>query len=160
MKNYIMLDGKKIELSEETAENLKRELAVKKEVWKPKKNEKYYLITGKGSVEHAKNKEWGIDIDLLKYGNYFKTKEEAEKISKIISLYLRMSKWADTFNDEFDLSRNTCRYYIYFNKKTGFEIRWVDLNNNSKEFFQIYFSSKKLAEQCLSEFREELEVLI
>lgn len=50
-----------------------------KEVWKPKFMEKYYYIMSNLEVNCGYNDDYSMDKRRIQVGNFFKTKEEAEK---------------------------------------------------------------------------------
>lgn len=56
--------------------------------WKPKKGERYWFIGGHGQIRsYVWNNDFA-DIDFFNFGNYFKTKEEAEAMAKKIKKLL------------------------------------------------------------------------
>ena len=80
MKNYINLDGKKIEISEETADNLRNEINNK--IPRAKEDSKYYYVDYKVSAHSCVEQKYGTDDESYNSGNYFINKNDAEKVAK------------------------------------------------------------------------------
>lgn len=58
--------------------------------WKPKPDEDYYFITSTGKVLKSGLYSCGIDtFEILDFGNYFQTREEAEAIAEKIKKLLK-----------------------------------------------------------------------
>ena len=63
-------------------------MQIEKLRWKPKKRDKYYYIRSKGNVNSAFWHKGSVDIHRYKFGNCFKTKEEADDKLKQIKQIL------------------------------------------------------------------------
>lgn len=50
--------------------------------WRAEEGEEYYFLDGKCKIWNTNEIKKKIDDDFFKLGNYFKTKEEAEKVKK------------------------------------------------------------------------------
>lgn len=59
-------------------EILKGELEIERIPWKPKEDERYYLVNEIGDIDSYKNDYALLDACLIKCGWAFRTKEEAE----------------------------------------------------------------------------------
>ena len=106
-------------LIEELKESQEEEQEHKR--WRAIKNEDYYFILANGSVD-TNNEDCSLyDNKLYDIGNYFKTKEEAEKNVEKIKIYtklkdiaLRLNKgkdvdWSNTSQTKFCLYYRDCK---------------------------------------------------
>lgn len=60
--------------------------------WRAKYEEHYYYVSDWGVVRKSKDQCWGEDNERYECGNYFKTKEEAEKYAEKIREIFREIK--------------------------------------------------------------------
>ena len=74
MNNYIYIDGKKIEISEETANKLKEKFS-DKSPYDFEHNEPCYLLYNNGEIIET---EFSKRYDIVNQDNFFKTRQEAE----------------------------------------------------------------------------------
>lgn len=94
----------KIEELEQQAKAILEEIEkLKKEekVWKPKDDEKIFIVSGNGNVESfhfCESYNW--NKGYLKMGNYFKTKEEAAKVAEKVKIYTQLKRLAEEINTE------------------------------------------------------------
>ena len=126
-----------------------------KKVFKPiKSGEKYYSISTKGKIGSYSFCNDDFDKEIIDFGNYFKTQEEAERKRFEIRLHRQLKLFALENNDaEIDWDIHSEKYAINYGKKMGlFIIEVYDL----KDFVQVYFTSKEIAEKALETFRHEL----
>ena len=123
--------------------------------WEPKENEKAYYINSNGDI--ATSKRWNYESDkaIIKQGNVFKTKEEAEKEVKLRAAKYRVKKRIWELNDgefigfkdneenwSFDLNNEKIRIISWYGCK--FYPSWQ------------YLKSKELAQQLIDEMYNEL----
>lgn len=99
----------------ELGEEIER-LEKKRDVWKPEKDEEYYVIDPDGDV-YSDN--WAnMDTDELVYeiGNCFKTREEAEKAVEKAKIYTQLKRLAEEENTEpIDwTNEKQTKYYIAY----------------------------------------------
>ena len=66
-----MFDGKKVAMSDETAENLKKEFSATERRWRAEKHEEYFSECG-GETNLNDESDWGDGYDSRSYaiGNY------------------------------------------------------------------------------------------
>lgn len=122
--------------------------------WKPIKNKICYFVSSFacGSYTYEKDE---FDKELTDIGNYFKTKEEAERVQFEQNLRLKLRKFAQDNNDLIDWNNNKqAKYHIYYD----YIIRELSLSSyfTCEDFGRIYFSSKKLAEEAIELFYDDL----
>ena len=126
-----------------------------KKVFKPNKfSKKYYTISTKGKISSYSFCNDDFDKEIIDFGNYFKTQEEAERKRFEIRLHRQLELFALENNDtEIDWNIHSEKYVINYSKKMGpFIIEVYDL----KDFGQVYFTSKEIAEKALETFKDDL----
>lgn len=97
-----------------------------------------------------------------KSGNYFATRELAEKETERRSLDARMRRWAAEHNQgwEPDWDNNhEYKYYVayYHANENRFETYRITALQN---IFEIYFKTRELAEQAIEVFGDEIQEVI
>lgn len=142
-----------IQASQNTIEELKKAIVnIEEKAWKPKKGEKYYCIDGIKIEDYYNDSP--LDKEMINYGNYFKTEKQAERALFEQNLRLKLRKFAEDNNDKIDWKGRVEKYYIFFdyvNSKLT-----IDFCRCARNFSQIYFSSKKIAEKAIEQFKDEL----
>ena len=88
MENYIVIEGKKIELSKETVENFKKQLK-EESPWRAKLGGKYFFVCANGGVEASIERRCQADEFLYNVGNYFETVKEAMRAADDIFYILK-----------------------------------------------------------------------
>ena len=126
-----------------------------KKFFKPKLGEKYYSISINGEIDSYSFCNDNVDKEIIGFGNYFKTKEEAERKSFEIGLHRQLELFALENNDtEIDWNDENCdKYVITYRKDTGVSI---DKVYSLKDFGQVYFTSKEIAKKALEVFEDDL----
>lgn len=126
-----------------------------KKVFKPiKLGEKYYSISTNGEIDSYNFCNDNVDKELIDFGNYFKTQEEAERKYFEIKLHRQLELFALENNDtEIDWSDRSKKYVINYNKDNGI---FIDMVYTLKIFGQVYFTSKEIAEKALETFQDDL----
>ena len=154
LENEIKELENNIQASQNTIEKLKKAIVVMEEkAWKPKEYETYYSITSKSTEDFTYVND-DFDKYALSIGNYFKTEKEAERALFEQNLRLKLRKFAEDNNDEIDWNDRLEKYYIFFNYGNPELI--IDTCKYTREFSQIYFSSKEIAERAIEQFQDEL----
>ena len=126
-----------------------------KKVFKPiKSGEKYYSISTKGKIGSYSFCNDDFDKEILDFGNYFKTQEEAERKCFEIRLHRKLELFALENNDtEIDLNIHSEKYIISYRIDGNI---FIDKVYSFKDLGQVYFTSKEIAEKALETFRHEL----
>jgi len=158
MKNYIYLDGKKIEISDETAENLTKQFN------KPKTEErtKYWFIDEVNKKQLSLWENDNIDNKRLKNHNVYLTEAECDKqIAKNKALNKIKTYIKDNFEEFVPNWRNINEhkyslYYDYVDKE------WNICDNYSYRELNLlpFLKSEKQAEQIIKDCKKELDILI
>ena len=126
-----------------------------KKVFKPiKSGEKYYSISIKGKIGSYSFCNDDFDKEIIDFGNYFKTQEEAERKRFEIRLHRKLELFALENNDtEIDLNIHSEKYIISYRINGNI---FVDKVYSFKDLGQVYFTSKEIAEKALETFKNDL----
>ena len=126
-----------------------------KKVFKPSKfGEKYYTIFANGDIFTYNFFNSDIDKEFISFGNFFKTKEEAERKRFEIKLHRQLELFALENNDtEIDWNIHSEKYIISYCIDGNI---FIDKVYSFKDLGQVYFTSKEIAEKALETFRHEL----
>ena len=135
--------------------NIKKQIEeYDKKAFEPKLGEEYYLILRTGKVNMYEFSNDNTDKKLINFGNYFKTKEEAERKSFEIKLHRQLELFTLKNNEtEINWNDSSEKYVINYNKDNGI---FIDRVYTLKIFGQIYFTSKEIAEKAIETFKYDL----
>lgn len=140
----------KKELEERVAQ-LEKELSTlkgklkNKDEFEPKKGEEFYTIYSTGYI--SRECSYADDKRIL-FGNWFKTKEEAEKQSEYNRVMNRYRKYVEYYSEPLDWNNfNQTKYYLEYD----YTSTRLDTPNSCvfKNAFQIYASSKEIIKQAI-----------
>ena len=113
-----------------------------KKAFEPKLGEEYYSISINGKICTYDFYEDNVDKEIIGFGNYFKTKEEAERKCFEIRLHRQSELFALENNEtEIDWNDDSEKYIINYNKNNGI---FIDRVYTLKVFGQVYFTSKEI----------------
>ena len=119
-----------------------------------KSGEKYYSISTKGKIGSYSFCNDGVDKEIIDFGNYFKTQEEAERKRFEIRLHRQLELFAlEKHDTEINWNDSSEKYMINYNKDKGI---FIDRVYTLKIFGQVYFTSKEIAEKALETFKNDL----
>lgn len=153
-KIKLIINGKEIEaqVNEEDLEALENA----KNFHRQSKNKPYFFFDG--FLNLRSEFEELVDYNEYRYktGNYFLTDRECADAARVVSLWLRMKRFADEHNEgsiDFD-NRGKTKISICFDK----EMRQITMGYYVcvKNAFQIYFDSEETARKAIDEFHDEL----
>jgi len=146
----IIIDGNKVEISDERAEELKKEF-IKPKAWKPQNGEEYYYLDGSGFISRFL---WRGKLDEMDFafnqGNVFQTLEEAEFERDKRELLHEIKIWREE-NDvtgfaDSDLNHYTLTYFWSDDEISCTGHFGVEYANG------IHFKTEALAEKFLKDF--------
>lgn len=152
MKNYIVINGKKAELTEEQLKQLLG-IEVKKKRNNPfndqsKVDNIFYCVTSDG-VRLNDDNDYNYNVDMITAANSFNDKDFANQVylHELLNRKLLKYAWDNEAKDcEWDEDDANPHYYIYFDSTNGH----FDVETNYYYRSQnIYFSKKKIAEQAI-----------
>lgn len=151
----------KVNLNNLTEEELKKfcELLEKaktpvSKVWKPKKDEYYWLINDCGLLTYYVWNGERFCHNLFAIGNCFKNKEEAKNAVERLKIRAELQRYADEHNDKIDWKDGKQdKWYIYFDYING----RLDYNRLlcNRDSFQIYFTSYEIVQAAVKAVGEE-----
>lgn len=159
------IDGKQIEISEETEKGFREQLGIEKKTGfeNCQYKDRYYAIDSSDIVdchcatENAYKKSWSR-------ANCFKDRELARKIDKWQTLQRKLYRFSmENDGDKIDyytISPRSSKHSLIFSGGEGFggDGYWrIEQGGNIFRFSTIYFYSDKIARQALDKFRNELE---
>ena len=138
---------KAVGFTEEQEELIKKCLGIEDKKWKPKEEENFYFVNSCGDIFINTFHNTCDDKFRILTNNYFKTEEEAEFKLEQIKVYNELKNFADENNEEIDWKSDTLKHHIFYD----YDENKPDIYGSiSYEFIgQIYFSSRKLAEQAI-----------
>ena len=144
----------KIKAMEEELSKLKEQLnKEEKGYFKPEKDGRYYCI----NYDVIKYDWYDTNIDNICYenANCFETKEEAERVAFEQTLFRKIRRFRDTYDEGVNWNNTSQKYYIHYDYR--FKRIAINYAYTYRSINEIYFNSKEVAERCLEEFRDELE---
>lgn len=146
-ENYIMLNGKRVDLTEEQLEKL----GIKVEEDCFKKANEYYFIGNTGEVLCEKDARHWADVDRYKIANYCTDKSLMQQRAlheTLDRLLWRFSMQND--GDKIDWSDyNTTKYRIYFDNKC--KKFCIDSNQYYITTECTYFRTREIAKRAIDE---------
>lgn len=151
-ENYIVINGKRAELTEEQLKKLGIEVSNNKR-WRAEVGGKYYRLNSFGEIYHPLDYRTPDDDYLYYSHNYFKTREDAEKYACVLKTEMLLRKYADKHNKDMPWDGRCQHYALYLNVNSN--VIFVDYYTFSKEARKIYFSSREIAEAAIHEIGEE-----
>lgn len=117
-------------------------------------DERYYFVNEEGRVRDFKELNDHVDNKQFNSLNYFNNKNYAEYVGFKETLMRKLDKFAWEHNEQ-TIRWNDCRhkYFILFSIDDNELI--VDWNRVYKSN-NVYFTSRKIAEQALEKFKDDL----
>lgn len=144
MENYIMIDGKKVIMSEETAESM-RKVYNKKVPWRAEEHTKYWYVRDAGQTTKGTELKFEGDNKLFDCGNYFETEAEAEIAAAKIRYLLRAVQYNKTHG-----TGSRPRWVLKLNEEGS-----ISHHEVGSGFLDAVFETEEIAEN----FRDENEEL-
>lgn len=153
-RNYIVINGKKAELTKEQLKQLGIEINKPKR-WRAKRADWYWCVGPDGHIHSYR--DFFAENDNFNYDtrNYFRTETDAQEYAKVLETRRQLMKFADEHNDS----------PIDWNDEASKKYSFVYDNELSKPFINrsitfriptsVYFSSERIAEQALAQIGED-----
>ena len=162
MNNYIYIDGKKIEISEETANNLKEKFSEKSPYEFEESEQVWFLRSDcwliKDFYSYIKK-----DNRRTTQGNIFRTKEKAEHERDKREAIFKIKKYIyDNFGycptDWADWNGGNYKYYIMY--RGDYDVFSYEMTNRYKRPTLIgYLKTEEQAEEIINNFKDELRII-
>ena len=153
MDNYIVINGKKAELTDKQLRQLGINVEVKKETPFTRHPDKpYWSINAMNVVTSQKERNDSFDNSTYEVVNHFNEYKFAEQVALHQLLYRKLLKYAyenDAFaNDWTDL--NSRKFFLSMDVSKNNKL-YVDWNYKIKHDCSVYFNSSKVAEQAIED---------
>ena len=116
--------------------------------WEPKRldeNEKFWSISGTGTVFSSYNINPSTDYERTSFGNYFYTEQEAEEAAKQVRQLLRLRAYVREFVPYWKADwgdSNEQKWYIYFDEKYK---EWSYGNNQFMRSVTVVYMPENVA---------------
>ncbi len=121
----------------------------------------YYFVSECGAITLLKDVFFSVDYEKVYLrGLAFKTKEEAEQFDKERIIINKLKDWAKKYNEGWTPhENNTVKFYIiYRNSDKTLDVNWC---SGIRNFFKLpYFKSKRLAQQFIEAFGDEINEVL
>lgn len=123
--------------------------------WRGKKNDIYYSITGNGCSIDTVESETAYDDNYYRFGNYFKTIDEAIFAREKQYVYQKLKDYALEHNTRvIDLDNYTkSKWYMTYDVRC--KIMRYHWTTSMYYMNQIYFTSEKIARDAVEEIGED-----
>ena len=139
----------KITEMENEIKNLKQEIGKQEELerrWKPELDGRYWFIDDDGNTFFSRWDNDAIDNSRYKFGNVFKTEEEADFTAEQFKVIAELKNYAG-----YDKEWNGKNGHWYIGYETNEGCLSVNFCQYIKKIpFNIYFSSKESAENAIN----------
>ena len=140
MENYLMLNGKRIDLTAEQIETL----VGKKEKDPFERDNEFFYIDYYGEVERERDDDTSLDVARYIVANYCTDRELMEQ--RALHETLNRLLWRYSMQHGGRDTRTI--YFIYFNANGDF---WVDFSGDSKIEGTAYFATMETAKAAIEE---------
>lgn len=147
-ENYIVINGKRAELTEEQMEQLGIEVEEKKR-WRADCHTRYWFLDSQNRTDTDIELRQREDDFHYYSHNYFQTKEEAKTYAHVLETEMLLKKYADEHNEEFD----KYKFDLCVNRFGSLIINevWAAAYYGHP----IWFSSHDIASNAIEEIGEE-----
>ena len=145
--NYIVINGKRVELTDEQVKALGIKRKNPFERANPDADDKYYYIRVSGDVADYHDVNDNCDRLLYEASNYFNDEQFAEQVALHQLLYRKLLKFAydNGFEDTSEWNGSNQHWLIRYACDTGALIIGVDYDYKSQN---VYFSSDEAAKRA------------
>lgn len=143
--NYIVINGKRAELTKEQMEQLGIEVEEGKR-WRAKEGGLYFYVTDGGIVSYANESNNYADKFMYFSHNYFEFEGEARIYARVLETEMLLKKYADEYNKEFGVSK---WHFAYDDCTVDHQeikaIKYINAETTTILPRIIYFSSYEIA---------------
>lgn len=154
-ENYIVINGKKSELTEEQLKALGIEVGTKRKnpFEEVVRFEDYYFVEKNNEVHAYMKTDSSVDNQMYTSANYFNDKAFAEQVALHQLLYRKLLKFAydNECEDTAEWDGENQHWCIYYgNSRKRFDTTWHDL----AQYSYVYFSTREGARRAIEEVVE------
>ena len=152
--NKEQLQQKIVDIEKQLAE-LKKELEKKDNgIWKPQRREQYHFIEIDGELDCSYYTQHKVDEDRFAFGNYYKTRKEAEKMANYLKYTNLLRKYVEEHSEPIDWNnRIQQKYYLWLNVDP-YRVQ-IGSNNWARQQGTIYASSEEVLREAIEFVGEE-----
>lgn len=154
MENYIVINGKKAELTEDQLKALGIEVEKKRNnPFERKYGKEYFIISENDSISSTVDRNFNEDNIAYKDVNYFNDYEFTKQVilHQLLNRKLLKYSW-DNNAEDCEWNGENLHYYIFLDTLSN-KFRVEDYFN-AKTLSTIHFSNKKVAEQAIKDIIE------
>ena len=145
-ENYIVINGKKAELTEEQLKQLGIEADKKDKRWRAEEGGKFFFVD-RSCIDSRFDIRCALDNYSYDTHNYFQTEEEAKKYAEVLEIKRQLMKFADEHNSEIDWKDSQIlKWHLYCSEPT--ETITIGYTYHKKAE-TIYFSSQEIARRAM-----------
>lgn len=144
-ENYIVINGKRVELTEEQMKQLGIEVKRNRR-WRAEKGGRYWLVTDRGTIAWCNEDDSNIADNRYYSHNYFQTNDEAYDYARVLETEMLLKTYADEHNEEF----GDFKYYFFWSGTTD----WARIDSVTSYAYRprtIFFSSKEIIADAIKE---------
>lgn len=152
-ENYIVINGKKAELTEEQLKVLGIEVETKRKnpFERVSEGERYFCTTSNGA-DGALEEHDAFDDDFFENADYFNDDRFAKQVALHQLLYRKLLKYAyDNRCEDVEWNPRHAHWYIYYDIAYD---KFCISSNDAFKHQEVYFSTKSGAEQAIKEVVE------
>lgn len=151
MNNYAVINGKRVELTDEQVKTLGVETR-KNPFERVAKGDAYYKITGYGEIDDFTEDGDSTDQRLYDVANYFNDEQFAQQVALHQLLYRKLLKFAyDNGCEDTVWNDRNYHWHIYYNHIDDcFDVQ----GNSGFKFQSVHFKSQVCAERAIHEVVE------
>ena len=118
--------------------------------WEPKRldeDQKYWCISGTGTLNYSRENYLIADDQRVSFGNYFHTEQEAEEAAKQVRQLLRLRTYVREFAPEWkanwsDDEKN--KWHVCFDEKCN---KWIISNNHFMHNVTVVYMPQEVAKE-------------
>lgn len=157
----IKIDGKEIEISQESYEAFKEQFLKEEKRWVPKLGEEYWFVNTIGIEYQGEWENDYIDNFRLNTGNCFKTENEMEKHLEKLHAIAEVTKYCydnDLVLDPDWEDFKQSKYSIIYNNENK-EINWLRLTCLQDCLVLPYLKSTEACGQVIKEKEDALKII-
>lgn len=144
-ENYIVINGKRVELTKEQMEQLGIEEKKKDKRRRADGHTKYWFLDSQNRIDSDIELRQREDDFRYYSHNYFQTKEEAEIYARVLETEMLLKKYADEHNGKFvDI-----KYYLLWSQ-TFNDLQIDYLSSYACRPRTIFFSSQEIIQEAVN----------
>lgn len=148
-ENYIVINGKRAELTKEQMEQLGIEAKKQDKRWRADGHTRYWFLDSQNRIDTDMELRQREDDFRYYSHNYFQTKEEAEIYARVLETEMLLKKYADENNTEFKDFKDVKYYLIWSSIADDFSIDFVEYYACRPR--TIFFSSREIVQDAIKE---------